>query len=95
MSKRFHLNTRSGRTSVCLDRYLAELLALPLGVQSDHPQAQGAVPTGLQGRYDQDPGAFFNASHRLARLAIEAIADNALSEGYWRWRLREVDTTDH
>lgn len=89
MSKRFHLTTPSGRTSVCLDRYLAELLALHLGVEPDHPQAHGTVRTWLQGHYDQDPGAFFKASHRLTRLAIEAIADNHLSKRHGRWRLKE------
>ena len=74
---RYHIRLGEGRTTVTLDRTLAELLALHLAGEVAHEP----VRAWCQEQIDADPAAFEGgASQRLAHHAVLAIARPSLRD---------------
>lgn len=77
--KRFHLKIQGQRTTISLDSFLAELLALKLGAEPSAPDAHRLVRLWLQKQADEFAGTRELNMH-LMRSAILAISDNMLFE---------------
>jgi hypothetical protein len=83
--RRIHLRKGKGRTTVSLERVLAELLSIHLCGKLD----SSTVSAWCQREVEKDPGAFAQgASQRLASLAALEIAPKMLQEAYWNERLK-------
>jgi hypothetical protein len=77
---RIHLRKKGQRTTVSMERVLAEVLSLHLCGRIDLPTVGG----WCQKEIEKDPGAYeASASQRLASRAVLAIAPKALQEKYW------------
>lgn len=76
--KRFHLQANGRRTTISIDFFLAELLALKLGEEPSTPQAHRRVRVWLQTKADEFAG-FRELNRILMRHAILAISDKMLS----------------
>ena len=77
---RIHLRKDGQRTTVSMERVLAEVLSLHLCGRIDLPTVGG----WCQKEIEKDPGAYeVSASQRLASRAVLQIAPKALQEKYW------------
>lgn len=77
---RIHLRKMGQRTTVSMERVLAEVLSLHLCGRIDLPTVGGWCESEIE----KDPGAYeVSASQRLASRAVLAIAPKALQEKYW------------
>ena len=77
---RIHLRKNGQRTTVSMERVLADVLSLHLCGRIDLPTVGG----WCQNEIEKDPGAYeVSASQRLASRAVLEIAPKALQEKYW------------
>ena len=77
---RIHLRRKGQRTTVSMERVLAEVLSLHLCGRIDVPTVGGWCESEIE----KDPGAYeVSASQRLASRAVMEIAPKALQEKYW------------
>jgi hypothetical protein len=77
---RIHLRKMGQRTTVSMERVLADVLSLHLCGRIDLPTVGG----WCQKEIEKDPGAYeVSASQRLASRAVLQIAPKALQEKYW------------
>ena len=74
------MRKKGQRTTVSMERVLADVLSLHLCGRIDVPTVGG----WCQKEIENDPGAYeVSASQRLASRAVLAIAPKALQEKYW------------
>ena len=91
--QRYHIHFQNRRTTITVDSFISELLAVKLGVLPDDPEAHGIVrrwiETTLREKLgDQVPGG--NRISQYARqYAVEALVDQQLMSKVWDWRLME------
>lgn len=77
---RIHLRKQGQRTTVSMERVLADVLSLHLCGRIDLP----TVGDWCQKEIEKDAGAYeVSASQRLASRAVLEIAPKALQEKYW------------
>jgi hypothetical protein len=77
---RIHLKKNGQRTTISMERVLADVLSLHLCGRIDFPMVGG----WCQKEIEKDPGAYeVSASQRLASRAVLEIAPKALQERYW------------
>ncbi len=83
---RFHVRLGDKRTTVSIDRTLAELMALKLGEQPYSEEAHQAIRLWLQDKLDEanDPGRY-KVSQWLQSEIIHGLVDKKVSELYERW----------
>ncbi len=83
---RFHVRLGDKRTTVSIDRTLAELMALKLDEQPYSEEAHQAIRLWLQNRLDEanDPGRY-KVSQWLQSEIIHALVDKKVSKLYGRW----------
>ncbi len=83
---RFHVRLGDKRTTVSIDRTLAELMALKLGEQPYSVEAHQAIRLWLQDRIDEanDPGRY-KVSQWLQSEIIHVLVDKNVSKRYWEW----------
>lgn len=89
--KRIHLfrdKRHTKRTTISVEEYLYEALALHLGCAPDDEKARKVVTEWLQTKlfedYDKDRE---RVSQFLKQRIIFEIMDKKLSKKYWDWRL--------
>lgn len=76
----FHIKKGRRRTTVSMERVLADLLSIRLGGAMD----RSIVAKWSQEQVDEDPGAYERAaSQRLASKAALMIAPKDVQERYW------------
>jgi hypothetical protein len=92
-TKTFHIykdKERTQRTTVSLNNYVHQLLALKVGSVPDSPDSHNAIRQWLQAQLDEDVDPDrVHTSQWLQGKAVLAIADKKLSKKYWDWRLSE------
>lgn len=91
-TRTFHIYKDSDRqrTTVSLDKYVWQLLALKLGSVPDSAESHTAVRQWLQAQLDEDVDPDrVHTSQWLQGKAVLEIADKKLSTKYWNWRLGE------
>ena len=77
---RIHLRKKGQRTTVSMERVLADVLSLHLCGRIDLPTVGGWCESEIE----KDPGAYeVSASQRLASRAVLEIAPKALREKDW------------
>lgn len=90
--KRFHVIVKKGRgtrrTTISIEDYIADYMAIKLGHAPDTPEAHSAVREWIQAEQDEQ-----NASYSVANIIkghmFEEIVDKNLSKKYWAWRLKK------
>jgi hypothetical protein len=87
--KRFHIRTNGRRTTISLDFFLAELLAVKLGAATTTPQAHRRVRVWLQSQTDEFAGSR-DLNRYLMRRGILAITDNILSTRFAAVGIKEI-----
>jgi hypothetical protein len=93
-TKIFHVykdQHREQRTTVSLNSYVWQLLAIKLGCTPGDKESHETVRQWLQDRLDEDVDPDrVHTSQWLQGQAILAIADKKLSEKYWDWQLEDI-----
>lgn len=83
---RYHIELKSHRTTVSLDKIVSDLMAIKLGFDPDSPGASHAVRNRL-GELVRERKRF--SVHQLSRFiteeAILDLVDNMLSKQYLDW----------
>ena len=93
-TKKFHVykdQARTLRTTVSLDVYIWQLLALKLGSTPSDRESHEAVRRWLQAQLDEDidPDRV-NTSQWLQGKAVLEIVDKKLSEKFWDWHIEKI-----
>ncbi len=85
---RYHVKLGEKRTTVSMDNYLSDLLALKIGEKPRSEDAHTAIRYWIQERLDKsnDPERI-HVSQWITRKAVELIMDKKISEKYDNWLL--------
>jgi hypothetical protein len=90
-TKKFHVykgQDHTQRTTISIDNYVWQLLALKLGCTPDNRASHETVRRWLQDQLDGDVDPDrVHTSQWLQGKAVLEIADKKLSAKYWDWRL--------
>jgi hypothetical protein len=94
MLDRYHITFSKQRTTISLDTFLSDMLALKLKVEPRTPEAHQAVREWLQEviveRLGDKPKNQRISASQWARFYVTMdLMDNKLSKRYWDWRLGE------
>ena len=90
--KRYHLQLKSHRTTISLDKIISDIIAIKLGKTPDSKEAHTAVRKQLDGFLSD--GIWQSGrglGEYVTRLAILFITDNDLSEKYLEYRIGHCD----
>ena len=92
---RYHIQFAHHRTTVSIDPFLADLLAIQLGLEPRSSAAKRSIrdwlQTRLPGRVGADRGIGKRASLYARRLIVEAIAHEELVRKYDDWVINSPD----
>lgn len=84
---RFHVFVKKGRgtrrTTVSLEPYLADLLAIKLGEEPRTLEAHAAVRAWIQAEQDEQNASYLCTNIIKEHLVLQ-IADKHLSKKYWK-----------
>lgn len=87
--RRFHVFVKDGRgkrrTTISIEPYLADMMALKLGEKMDTEEGHAAVRAWIQAEQDEQ-----NANYPCTTIIKEhiffEIADHTLAKKYWKYR---------
>lgn len=92
---RYHIQFAHHRTTVSIDPFLADLLAIQLGLEPRSAVAKRSIrdwlQTRLPGRVGDDRGIGKRASLYARRLIVESIAHEELVRKYDDWVINPPD----
>lgn len=85
--RRFHIMVKNGRgtrrTTVSLEPYLADLMAIKLGHEPRTLEAHAAVREWIQAEQDEQ-NASYPCTNIIKNHLVFEIADKSLSKKYWQ-----------
>ena len=94
MLDRYHISFPKQRTTISLDTFLSDLLAIKLNIEPRTPEAHQVVREWLQEeileRLGEKPkNQRISASQWARHYVTMELLDKRLSKRYWDWRLGE------
>ena len=91
VQNRYHINFQNRRTTITVDTFISELLAVKLGSLPDDPNAHGLVREWLETALREKLGELVPGGNRVSQYArqyaVEALADKKLMSKVWDWRI--------
>ena len=94
MLDRYHITFAKQRTTISLDTFLSDLLAIKLKTEPRTPEAHQAVREWLQEVLierlgEKQKNQRIRASQWARHYVTLELMDKKLSKRYWEWRLGE------
>lgn len=90
---RYHIHFQNRRTTITVDSFVSELLAVKLGVLPDDPKAHGLVRNWLEATLREKLGELVPGGNRISQYArqyaVEALANKKLMSKVWDWRIEK------
>ena len=90
---RYHITFRNRRTTITVDSFISELLAVKLGVMPDDQSAHSLVRDWLEMTLREKLGELVPGGSRISQYArqyaVEALADKKLMGKVWDWRIEK------
>lgn len=91
VQNRYHISFQNRRTTITVDTFVSELLAVKLGILPDDPNAHGLVREWLETTLREKLGELVPSGNRISQYArqyaVEALADKKLMSKVWDWRI--------
>ena len=90
----FHINVKerkgSRRTTISIEPYLVDLLAIKLGEVPRTESAHKHIRTWIQGKQNEIDSDRIETNWIKEKIVLE-ITDKYLSESLWEWRFQEEE----
>ena len=88
---RYHIELKSHRTTVSVDKIVSDLMAIKLGYSPDSPEARRAVRNRLgELARERKRDCGYHLGKYITEEAILDLADKMLSKKYLEWYINKL-----